>query len=467
MVIAMVLCPRRSDMTLIGRLWPGGCGEPAAVSPGPGIAARSYACCGGENGDGVAELILGTDPDSVRLRRRTTALIFAAVAMGTIGFFAALTVAPLVAVELTGSSALSGIPNAGSLVGTALGATGVSRIMARSGRRAGLMVGFAAGTAGAVVAVAAVIAGTFVLFVAGMLLLGVGNSANLLARYAAADVHPAVRRTTVLGWVVWAGTVGAVVGPSLVDPAARLLDGSAVPVLAGGLLVAGIAFTVSAAGCGLLRPHPVAVSVDEDDGDIADVEAAPIGWSPVLVVALTTMVAGQFVMVFIMTMTPVHASHAGAELGGVGLIMSMHVFGMYAFTPVVGGLADRFGNLLVIGVGLALLVVASLAAALAPYGDVTALSAALFLLGLGWSFGFVSASGLLAKGMASAARARMQGAVDTAVFGTAAVASLSSGVVLSTAGYGVLCFVGAALIAIPAVIIGRLGPTVRRVLRPV
>jgi MFS family permease len=416
----------------------------------------------------VAELILGTDRDSVRLRRRTTALIFAAVAMGTIGFFAALTVAPLVAVELTGSSALSGIPTASSLVGTALGATGVSRIMARSGRRAGLMVGFAAGTAGAVVAVAAVIAGTFVLFVAGMLLLGVGNSANLLARYAAADVHPAVRRTTVLGWVVWAGTVGAVVGPSLVDPAARLLDGSAVPVLAGGLLVAGIAFTISAAGCGLLRPHPVAVTVDEDDdGDAADVEAAPIGWSPVLVVALTTMVAGQFVMVFIMTMTPVHASHAGAELGGVGLIMSMHVFGMYAFTPVVGGLADRFGNLLVIGVGLALLVVASLAAALAPQGNVTALSAALFLLGLGWSFGFVSASGLLAKGMASAARARMQGAVDTAVFGTAAVASLSSGVVLSTAGYGVLCLVGAALIAIPAVIIGRLGPTVRRVLRPV
>ncbi len=416
----------------------------------------------------MAELILGTDRDSVRLRRRTTALIFAAVAMGTIGFFAALTVAPLVAVELTGSSALSGIPTASSLVGTALGATGVSRIMARSGRRAGLMVGFAAGTAGAVVAVAAVIAGTFVLFVAGMLLLGVGNSANLLARYAAADVHPAVRRTTVLGWVVWAGTVGAVVGPSLVDPAARLLDGSAVPVLAGGLLVAGIAFTISAAGCGLLRPHPVAVTVDEDDdGDAADVEAAPIGWSPVLVVALTTMVAGQFVMVFIMTMTPVHASHAGAELGGVGLIMSMHVFGMYAFTPVVGGLADRFGNLLVIAVGLALLVVASLAAALAPHGNVTALSAALFLLGLGWSFGFVSASGLLAKGMASAARARMQGAVDTAVFGTAAVASLSSGVVLSTAGYAVLCLVGAALIAIPAVIIGRLGPTVRRVLRPV
>jgi MFS family permease len=416
----------------------------------------------------VAGVILGTDRGGVRLRRRTTALIFAAVAMGTIGFFAALTVAPLVAVDLTGSSALSGIPNAGSLVGTALGATGVSRIMARSGRRAGLMVGFAAGTAGAVVAVAAVIAGTFVLFVAGMLLLGVGNSANLLARYAAADVHPAVRRTTVLGWVVWAGTVGAVVGPSLVDPAARLLDGSAVPVLAGGLLIAGIAFTVSAAGCGLLRPHPVAVTVDEgDDGDTADVESAPTGWSPVLVVALTTMVAGQFVMVFIMTMTPVHASHAGAELGGVGLIMSLHVFGMYAFTPVVGGLADRFGNLLVIAVGLVLLVVASLAAALAPRGDVAALSAALFLLGLGWSFGFVSASGLLAKGMASAARARMQGAVDTAVFGTAAVASLSSGVVLSAAGYGVLCLVGAALIAIPAVIIGRLGPTVRRVLRPV
>lgn len=415
----------------------------------------------------MTAVVSRADSDIVRVRRRTTASIFAAVALGSIGYYAAATVAPLVAVDLTGSEALSGVPNACGLVGMALGATAVSRIMARLGRRAGLVAGFASAAVGAVVAVVAVTAGVFVPFVAGMLLLGGGNGANLLARYAVADVHPPVRRTTVLGWIVWASTIGAVVGPSVVDPAGRLLEGSAVPVLAGGLMVAGVAFAVSAVGSTwLLRPDPSAVAVVDDDAPDLVADDAPVGWSPVLVIALTTMVAGQFVMVFIMTMTPVHASAHGAQLGGVGLIMSMHVFGMYAFTPVVGGLADRIGNLLVIGVGLALLVVASVAAALAPHGNVAALSAALFLLGLGWSFGFVSASGLLAKGVASAARARKQGAVDTTVFATAAVASLSSGVVLSGAGYAMLCLIGAALIAIPAAIIGRLGPTVRRALRP-
>ncbi|HSK96389.1 MAG TPA: MFS transporter, partial [Euzebyales bacterium] len=151
----------------------------------------------------------------MRIRRRITVSIFAAVALGSIGFFAALTVAPLVAVELTGSEALSGVPNAGGLVGTALGATTLSRVMARRGRRAGLMAGFASAAVGAVVAIAAIVSGVFLLFIAGMVLLGGGNSANLLARYAVADVHPSARRTTVLGWIVWASTVGAVVGPSV------------------------------------------------------------------------------------------------------------------------------------------------------------------------------------------------------------------------------------------------------------
>ena len=111
----------------------------------------------------------------VRVRRRITAAVFVAVALGTVGLFAAVTVAPLVAVELTGASTLSGVPTAAALSGTALGAAGLSRRMARRGRRAGLVLGFAVGAAGALVAVTAVVAGAFWLFVAGMLALGCGN----------------------------------------------------------------------------------------------------------------------------------------------------------------------------------------------------------------------------------------------------------------------------------------------------
>lgn len=406
--------------------------------------------------------------DPERVRRRITASVFVAVALGTIGLFSAMTVAPLVAVELTGAATLSGLPTAAALAGTALGATALSQVMARRGRRPGLTLGFGVGAAGAAIAVAAMTLGSFVLFVVGMFALGCGNSANLLARYAVADVHPPARRTTALGLVVWAGTVGAVVGPSLVDPAGQILAGSAVPVLAGGGLVACIAMLISAVLCAaLLRPDPTTMAVAAETADDVVPAATVSAWrSPVVIVALTAMVAGQFVMVLIMTMTPVHASAGGADLGAVGFIMSAHVVGMYALTPVGGWLADRVGNMIVIAVGLALIVVAGLAGALAPADDVGLLSAALFMLGLGWSLGFVSASGLLAKGVASADRARMQGAVDTAVYGSATIGSLSSGVLIATAGYAALCLLGAALIVIPTVVLLRLRSVAAVAVRP-
>lgn len=395
-----------------------------------------------------------------RQRRRITAAIFGAVAVGTIGQFAAVTVAPLVAVDLTGSATLSGLPTAALLAGTALGSNLISRVMARRGRRPGLVRGYLSGSAGALLAVAAVLAGSFALFVAGTLLLGFGNSANLLARYAAADAHPQSRRATVVGWIVWAGTLGAVIGPSLVDPVGRLVAGLSAPALAGGVVIAVVAFALSGMGSGaLVRPDPGPGGTARPTGR----PRASVGWrSPTVVVALTAMVAGQFTMVLLMTMTPVHAMGMGIGLAGVGVIMSSHVIGMYALTPVAGWLADRVGHLLVIGLGMLVLVVASVAAALSPPGAAGTLAAALFLLGLGWSLGFVAASGLMAGGVPSADQARMQGAVDTAVFGAAATASVMSGVLISAVGFVGLCLLGAAALVGPAIVVARTAPAVVR-----
>lgn len=419
--------------------------------------------------------VVTTAADARAARTRITVSVFVAVALGTIGNFAAVTVAPLAAVEMTGAATFSGLPTAATLAGAAGGAALMSRVMASRGRRPGLVLGFGLGATGAGIAVGAVAVGSFGLFIAGMLVMGCGNGANLLARYAVADVHPAARRTTVLGWVVWAGTIGAVVGPSLVDPVGRALATSPLPLLAGGPLVGTVAMALSAVLCAaLLRPDPMAVAVVDDApvtppgvGAGAPIVAPVSAWrSPVVIVALSAMVAGQFVMVLIMTMTPVHANTGGAGLGAVGFIMSAHTFGMFALTPVAGVLADRLGNTVVIAIGLALVVAAGVLGALTPAAAVGVLSVALFLLGLGWSFGFVSASGLLARGVASAERARMQGAVDTAVFASAAIGSVSSGLLIATAGYAVLCLIGAALIVLPAVVLVRLRPAVAQALRP-
>jgi MFS family permease len=405
-------------------------------------------------------------------RRRITAAVFVAVALGTVGLFAAITVAPLAAVELTGSSRLSGVPTAAALAGTALGAAILARVMATRGRRPGLVLGFGLGASGAVLAVLSIVLGVFWPFVIGMLVLGCGNGANLQARYAVAEVQPSERRTTVLGWVVWAGTIGAVVGPSLVDPAGLTLSVWGLPALAGGAAIAAVGMTSSAAVLlAFLRPDPSELADLAAPGAMPapDDEPAEVvsGWrSPVVIVAVVAMVAGQFVMVLIMTMTPVHASGAGASLGAVGFIMSAHIVGMYGLTPVAGFLADRIGSVTVIGVGLALTVVAGLLGAVVPAADVMLLSVALFILGLGWSFGFVAASGLLAAGVASAERARLQGSVDTAVYAAATIGSLSSGVLIAAAGYAALCLVGAALVAVPAVVLARLWRPVTAAIRP-
>lgn len=396
--------------------------------------------------------------DLAPFRRRATGTVFGSVALATTGLFAALTVAPIVADEVMGMRALSGFPGAASIAGTALGATLLSRVMARRGRRPGHVLGFAVAGAGAAVAAVAVLQGVFVLFLLGMMAIGVGNSGALLGRYTAADVHPAERRTSVIGWVAWAATIGAVVGPALVDPSAAAIADRGLPALSGPLLVAVVGF-VLAAGLSslLLRPDPSTLSFDLPDPAVVETTGRIRGvWRPPRIqVALASLVAGQFVMVLIMTMTPVHMRHAGHSLGAVSLVMSSHVLGMYALTPVAGWLADRVGHLRTIAAGLAMLALSGVVAAAAPAGNQYALAGSLFLLGLGWSFGFVSASGLLTRGSSFSERARLQGSADTFVFASATVASLGSGFLIATIGYLALCLLGTGLVLLPAAVVLR------------
>src|SRR5205085_5265950 len=138
-------------------------------------------------------------------------------------FYSIFTVAPLVAGELTGSATWTGLPGAFGLLGVAIGSSVLSKLMARSGRRIGLRIGFVVGTVGTAIALAVTAAHVFVAMLAAMVLAGVGHSSNLLCRFAVADMYPAERRASARGLVVWAGTVGAILGPNVVEPVAALL----------------------------------------------------------------------------------------------------------------------------------------------------------------------------------------------------------------------------------------------------
>jgi MFS family permease len=394
-------------------------------------------------------------PPSEPVRRKLLGVLFASSAITRTGLIAALTVAVLAAEDMLGSASLSGLPAAMTTIGIASGTPAIAWLMARSGRRAGLTVGLGVGAAGALLAGIAVNAGSFPLFVAGMFVFGSGLSAERLSRYAAADITPVARQAFAISLVVWAGTIGSVVGPILLAPARRVADAAGMEGLAGPLLLAaaltGVASLVNAR---FLRPDPLSFVAGDEAGREVPSTRSHLD-TPKVRAAVAALVIGQVVMVLIMTMTPVHVRRAGEELGIVGLVIAAHTLGMFAFSPLTGYLSDRLGRVRVILAGQAMLVVSALMASFAAGDDRILLVASLFLLGLGWNFGFVAASALLTEDADAGSRVSLQGLADSVVWTSAALAALSSGALLEAGSYSSLSLIGASMVAIPVVVFVR------------
>lgn len=388
------------------------------------------------------------------LRRRTVVSLMAGVALGSTGHIAAVTVATIVAKDLAGTTVWSGAPSAAVVLGAALGATVLSRLMAAKGRRLGLVAGYAIAVAGALVATLAVSDRSLPLFMAGILLIGFGNSANLLSRYAAADLYPVARRASALGLVVWGATFGAVLGPNLVGWAGELSEQVGLPALAGAYLLP-IVFVGAAALLSfvLLRPDP-SLLADTSDRDTYDLvpggsSLASILRRPHVPAVIVALVAGQAVMVLIMTMTPLHMADHGHDLAAVGVVISGHVLGMYALSPISGRLTDRFGSAPIVTAGLVIVALSALLSAVAPPAGGPLLFLALFLLGYGWNLGFVAGSAVLTHGLEMPERTRLQGLTDALIWSSSAAASIGSGVVVAVAGFTALGLLGAALVVVP------------------
>jgi MFS family permease len=390
------------------------------------------------------------------LRRRSLLSLMAGVALGSTGHIAAVTVATIVAKDLAGTTLWSGAPSAAVVLGAALGATLLSRLMATRGRRTGLVLGYTIAVAGALVANLAISGESLPLFMFGILLIGFGNSANLLSRYAAADLYPVGRRASAIGLVVWGATFGAVLGPNLVGWAGQLSEGIGLPALAGAYLLP-IGFVGGAALLSfvMLRPDPYALA---DRSELEAMAERPATGSsleallrrphvPAVVIAL---VAGQAVMVLIMTMTPLHMADHGHDLAAIGLVISGHILGMYALSPISGRLTDRFGSATIVAAGLVVDAIAAILSAVAPPEGGPILFVALFLLGYGWNLGFVAGSALLTHGLAVTERTRLQGLTDALIWSSSAAASIGSGVVVAVAGFTSLGLMGAALVIFPA-----------------
>ncbi|AWZ10894.1 MULTISPECIES: MFS transporter [unclassified Streptomyces] len=394
-----------------------------------------------------------TPADLPRLRRRTSGVLIAGQILGGIGVPISIALAPVLATEVSGTESLSGFASTAAVIGTAVVSLPLAALMTARGRRPGLVLAYVIGAAGAALVVLAAAVKSFPLLMLGMAAFGAASSANLQARFAAADLAEPDRRARAISMVVWASTIGAVLGPNLSAPASRSFAGTSIPQTAGPFVWAGAVFLLTAALIGvLLRPDPLltarALSAPEEQtpaGRSLRAGFAAVKASPRARLALVTIAVSHTTMVSIMVMTPVDLGHHGAGLQLVGLVISGHIAGMFGFSPVMGWLADRIGRLSVIGLAAGLLSVAALLAGTAG-GNHAQSAAGLFLLGLGWSAGMVSGSALLTDSVPQPARAAVQGLGDLTMNTAAGVGGAASGLIMSQAGYGWLNAVGAALL---------------------
>ena len=389
------------------------------------------------------------------LQKRVVRVLITGQILGGIGMGATLSLGALLAAELSGSSAWSGMAATMSTLGAAIVAVPLARLAQARGRRVSLATGSLMAGSGAVLAITSVSVDIFPLLLLALMLLGAGSATNLQARFAATDLASERFRARDLSIVVWSTTIGAVLGPNLFGPGEAVGAQLGLPPLTGAFAFSLVAQVGAALVYTMgLRPDPLltALAVREarptttrQHGGLAIVRTNRLARYAVAVVALS-----HATMVALMSMAPVHLKEHGASLTIVGLTISLHVAGMYALSPVFGALADRLGRLPVILTGQALLL-GSLVLFWLAGANAAAMTVGLILLGLGWSASVVAGSALIAEAVGVHDRSALQGFSDLSMNAAGALGGALAGPVLILVGYSGLGVAAMALVAVVTV----------------
>ena len=287
----------------------------------------------------------------------------------------------------------------------------------------------------------------------GTFLVGAASAAGYQARFAAIDLATSEKRAKQLSFVVWGSTIGAVSGPNLMEPSGNLAESLGLPRLTGPYLISAVTLTLAVFVIQLfLRPDPyLTAAKDSGAANIPRVKTKValkhIRSNARASFAIAAIAIGHIAMVAVMVMTPVHMAHVDVTLTIIGLVISVHVLGMYAFSPLVGALSDRLGRLRVIQIGVAILLSSALISGFARADDAITLGIGLFLLGLGWSCTLIAGSALLTESVSPEFKSASQGASDLVMNLSGASGGAIAGVVIATLSYGWLCLLSALPVA--------------------
>ncbi|MDF2920722.1 MAG: transporter [Microbacterium sp.] len=390
------------------------------------------------------------------VRRRALVVLSLGQVLGGIGFGSTISLGAVITERLTGDEALAGLPTAAVTLGAALLAMPLASFASRAGRRPALALGMLLALVGVVLVVVGTASGLFPVLLVAFALIGAGQAANLQSRFAATDLSTDLTRGRDLSIVVWATTVGAVLGPNLIGAGEALGDVVGMPPLTGPYLFTAVAQLLAIAlYLVALRPDPLLLARASSAGgsEVSAARRARADRPHAARYAMLAIAGSHGVMVSVMAMTPLHLVHHGAELSVVGLTISLHIAGMYALSPVFGILADRLGRLRTIFLGQVLLAASLVVAAFGSHSAL-AVTIALILLGLGWSGATVAGSALLTEASSPERRTVRQGRSDAIMNVVGAAGAAAAGGVLGVLGYAGLAVCALAVVAV--VVIGGL-----------
>lgn len=411
------------------------------------------------------------------VRRNTVLLVLAQTALFTsLGPVSQL--GSLISFELTGDSALAGVPGAVFYLGVAAITYPAARLMDRVGRRPPLVAGYCIAAGGALLISVAVVSELLWLVLVALAIYAVGVGSGTLTRAALVDMYPPSERGRVLGLAAAAGLVGAVLGPVVVSLGSRTADAFGGERLAAPWLFLAVLFVLAATGVSRVRPDPRHIALDlsryypgagAGSPDATAREAAPsvravLSSAPARA-AIAAAACSQGAMAVIMSTASLLLVFHGHGIHTISILTAAHYIGMYGTSLVFGRFVDRVGRVpfLLAGIGT---VAASSMLFVLSLDNVLLTATTFYLIGLGWSLSFVSGSALLGDVAPVAVRARVFAVNDASVYASAVVAALLAGPVLDAVGERYVGALAAAVALLPLVVLVRVLPSRRPAAEP-
>tara|TARA_B100000945_G_scaffold321606_1_gene337546 strand:- start:6070 stop:7326 length:1257 start_codon:yes stop_codon:yes gene_type:complete len=375
------------------------------------------------------------------IANRITSILFASKTLHSTALVGLLTVTPIISVRLTGSDLSVGLPATLVLVGRAIAGYPMGWLMDRLGRRKGLNIGLLISMTGMALGALGAIQSNLLVFLSGSFVLGMSKSAIEQMRFIAAEVQPIGKRAQAIGLIAFSSTVGSLLGSVLMDSSPDMTRVLGIPILIIpfflGIVLMVMAMIINHLG---LRPDPASLYVDdlqenEDGTNYRNLNRSmlQIFSTKEVVLACLVMAISWLGMTVVMQVTPLFMSYEGYDVPTISRAVMIHSLGMFILSSFTGWLTSVIGRYPVVGMGIVLLAISGVLGCYA--NTLYRLYVAVFLLGVGWNFCYIAGSAMLSDELQVQERGRAQGISEAIIGITAALGSVSSGLIFSTYGY--------------------------------